>query len=50
MNEPNGVWPCVNHFECTRVCPKQIPITRSINVLKREIRKVLPGDLSPPLS
>lgn len=43
INDPNGVWPCVNHFECTRVCPKEIPVTKSINTLKSEIRKVLTG-------
>jgi succinate dehydrogenase / fumarate reductase iron-sulfur subunit len=37
--EPNGVWPCANHFECTRVCPKDIPVTKSINTIKREIEK-----------
>lgn len=41
LNDPNGVWPCVNHFECTRVCPKEIPVTKSINQLKREIKKKL---------
>jgi succinate dehydrogenase / fumarate reductase, iron-sulfur subunit len=39
LDVPSGVWPCVNHFECTRVCPKKIPVTKCINVLKREIRK-----------
>ena len=43
LNEPNSVWPCVNYFECTRVCPKNIPITKSINFMKREIKKQLPG-------
>ena len=43
LNEPNGVWPCQNYFECTRVCPKSIPVTRSINFMKREIKKQLPG-------
>ena len=43
LNEPNNVWPCVNHFECTRVCPKSIPVTKSINFMKREIKKQLPG-------
>ncbi|MFZ2446651.1 MAG: succinate dehydrogenase iron-sulfur subunit [Syntrophobacteraceae bacterium] len=43
LNEPNSVWPCVNYYECTRVCPKNIPITKSINVMKREIKKNLPG-------
>jgi succinate dehydrogenase / fumarate reductase, iron-sulfur subunit len=42
LNEPNSVWPCVNYFECTRVCPKNIPVTRSINLMKREIKKQLP--------
>lgn len=35
----DGVWACVNHFECTRACPKGIPVTKSINTLKREIEK-----------
>jgi succinate dehydrogenase / fumarate reductase iron-sulfur subunit len=39
LNEPNGVWPCMNYYECTRVCPKNIPITKSINLMKREIKK-----------
>jgi succinate dehydrogenase / fumarate reductase iron-sulfur subunit len=38
---PDGVWACVNYFECTRVCPKGIPVTKSINLLKREIKKNL---------
>jgi succinate dehydrogenase / fumarate reductase iron-sulfur subunit len=42
LNEPNGVWPCRNYFECTRVCPKSIPVTKSINLMKREIKKQLP--------
>jgi succinate dehydrogenase / fumarate reductase iron-sulfur subunit len=37
----DGAWGCVNHFECTRVCPKEIPVTKSINLLKREIEKTL---------
>ncbi|MDR3569824.1 MAG: succinate dehydrogenase iron-sulfur subunit [Syntrophobacteraceae bacterium] len=39
LNEPDGVWPCENFFECTRVCPKEIPVTKSINFMKREIKK-----------
>ena len=39
LNEPDSVWPCANYFECTRVCPKDIPITKSINFMKREIKK-----------
>ena len=41
VDSPEGVWACVNHFECTRVCPKEIPVTKSINTIKREIQKVL---------
>jgi succinate dehydrogenase / fumarate reductase, iron-sulfur subunit len=41
IDKPNGVWPCSNYFECTRVCPKKIPVTKCINTLKREIEKEL---------
>ena len=41
VDNPNGVWACVNHFECTRVCPKEIPVTKSINTIKKEIRNIL---------
>jgi succinate dehydrogenase / fumarate reductase iron-sulfur subunit len=37
IDNPAGVWGCVNHFECTRVCPKEIPVTKSINQLKGEV-------------
>ena len=40
MDHPDAVWPCKNYFECTRVCPKEIPVTKSINFIKREIEKV----------
>jgi succinate dehydrogenase / fumarate reductase iron-sulfur subunit len=39
IDVPDGVWPCVNYFECTRVCPKKIPVTKGINALKSEIEK-----------
>jgi succinate dehydrogenase / fumarate reductase iron-sulfur subunit len=38
---PNAAPSCKNYFECTRVCPKGIPVTKSINLMKREIAKVL---------
>ena len=41
LDSPDGAWGCVNHFECTRVCPKEIPVTKSINTIKREIQKML---------
>lgn len=43
MDDPDGAWACENHFECTRVCPKEIPITKSINTIKREIEKIHKG-------
>ena len=41
IDHPNGAWACENHFECTRVCPKEIKVTKHINMLKREIEKQL---------
>jgi succinate dehydrogenase / fumarate reductase iron-sulfur subunit len=41
VDSPEGAWGCVNHFECTRVCPKDIPVTKSINTIKREIQRAL---------
>lgn len=37
LDNPNGVWPCENHFECTRVCPQDIKVTKLINLTKRRI-------------
>jgi len=39
LDTPNGVWPCRNHFECTRACPRWIKITRRINQTKGMIKK-----------
>ncbi len=41
LNDPNGVWSCDNHFDCTRVCPREIKVTKAINFLKRKISKQL---------
>jgi len=41
LDQPDGAWGCENHFECTRVCPKEIPVTKSINQIKQEIEKKL---------
>ncbi len=35
LDTPSGVWGCENHFECTRVCPKEILVTKAINTIKR---------------
>ncbi|MGD9279193.1 MAG: 4Fe-4S dicluster domain-containing protein, partial [Desulfobacterales bacterium] len=39
LDAPTGVWPCKNHFECTRVCPRNIKITKLINRTKKRIKK-----------
>jgi len=37
LDYPDGIWPCESRFECTRVCPRGIKITRTINFTKRKI-------------
>jgi succinate dehydrogenase / fumarate reductase iron-sulfur subunit len=37
LDHPDGIWPCESHFECTRVCPRSIKITKIINQTKRKI-------------
>lgn len=37
LDEDNGVWPCANHMACTRACPREIKVTRLINLTKREL-------------
>jgi succinate dehydrogenase / fumarate reductase iron-sulfur subunit len=39
LDDPMGVWPCENHFECTKCCPRSIKITKRINQTKNMIRK-----------
>jgi succinate dehydrogenase / fumarate reductase iron-sulfur subunit len=41
MDDPDAARACVNHFECTRVCPKEIPVTKCINTIKKEIEKTV---------
>jgi len=40
LDDPNGVWACENHFDCTRVCPREIMVTKNINATKREIGRI----------
>ncbi|MFP4330655.1 MAG: succinate dehydrogenase/fumarate reductase iron-sulfur subunit [Alkalispirochaetaceae bacterium] len=39
LDHNDGVWPCESKFECTRVCPRDIKITKLINQTKRQIKK-----------
>lgn len=36
LDKEHGVWQCHTQFSCTTVCPKDIPITKEIQELKRE--------------
>jgi len=38
LNHPDTVWSCENHFNCSRVCPRGIKVTKLINLMKRVIR------------
>ena len=40
LDAPSGAWACENHFTCTRVCPREIKVTKNINAVKREIGTV----------
>lgn len=40
LDAPEGVWGCENHFECTKVCPREIKITKNINTMKRKIKSL----------
>jgi len=46
VDEQNAVWSCDNHFECTRVCPREIKITKLINLTKKSIKKYKEGGKS----
>lgn len=39
LDSPDGIWPCQNFFQCTRVCPRTIKITKLINQTKAKIVK-----------
>jgi succinate dehydrogenase / fumarate reductase, iron-sulfur subunit len=34
LDDPRGAWACENHFDCTRVCPREIKVTKNINATK----------------
>jgi len=38
LNALAGVWACENRFNCTKVCPRGIKITKTINETKRAIQ------------
>jgi len=40
VDQPNALWACDNHFECTRVCPRGIKITKLINLTKKAVKEI----------
>ena len=48
LDDPNGAAACENHFDCTRVCPREIKVTKNINAIKREIDKFKGKKEGPP--
>jgi succinate dehydrogenase / fumarate reductase iron-sulfur subunit len=47
LDHPDGVWACQNHFQCTRVCPRGIKVTKNINLTKRRISQGKPNSKRP---
>lgn len=43
LDSADGAWACDNHFNCTRVCPRGIKITKNINSIKRAMTKLKEG-------
>lgn len=39
LDFPDGIWPCQNYYQCTKVCPRHIKITKLINKTKEKIIK-----------
>jgi succinate dehydrogenase / fumarate reductase iron-sulfur subunit len=43
LDYPDGIWPCESLFGCTRVCPRNIKVTKLINLTKRRVREYREG-------
>jgi succinate dehydrogenase / fumarate reductase, iron-sulfur subunit len=37
LNQSNGLWRCRTAYNCTEACPRDIPITKAIEEVKREL-------------
>ncbi|UCH25167.1 MAG: succinate dehydrogenase iron-sulfur subunit [Trueperaceae bacterium] len=35
LNQPNGLWRCRTAYNCTEACPRDIPVTKAIEDVKR---------------
>jgi len=38
LDHESGIWGCKTHGECTKVCPKEIPVTKSLAYVKLKIK------------
>jgi succinate dehydrogenase / fumarate reductase, iron-sulfur subunit len=43
LDRPDGVWACENRFNCTKVCPRGIKVTKKINLTKNRINAYKEG-------
>ena len=37
LDNDNAIWGCKTHGKCTEVCPKEIPVTKSLGRVKKKI-------------
>jgi len=37
LNQANGLWRCRTAYNCTEACPRDIPVTRAIEEVKRAL-------------
>jgi succinate dehydrogenase / fumarate reductase iron-sulfur subunit len=37
LNQSNGLWRCRTAYNCTEACPRDIPVTRAIEEVRREL-------------
>lgn len=45
LDQPDGVWACESKFNCTKVCPRGIKVTKNINLTKNKIKELKEGQL-----
>ncbi len=38
LDHKDGIWGCKTHGECTKVCPKEIPVTKSLAFVKLKLK------------
>ena len=38
LDSEDGIWDCKTHGKCTEVCPKEIPVTKSLALTKLKMK------------